>query len=266
VTAGPTTPPVRDHHEVGRAGSFGVDADRYERVRPGYPAALVADLAPRGDEVVLDIGCGTGKATALFAAAGCDVLGLDPDARMAAIARARGLRVELGSFEAWDAKARTFDIVTAAQAWHWVDPAVAPNKAAGLLPAGGLLAPVWNYRFPADAEQLAAFRAVYARLEPELLLASPLLGTVDGEAELVRHAGAITACAAFPSVETRRYDWQVSYSAVDWLELARTQSDHRILGEERLERLLAAIGAELARLGADVPVNYQSVALLAVRQ
>ena len=235
-------------------------------MRPGYPAAVAADLAPLGSEIVLDIGCGTGKSTALFVDRGCEVLGIDPDERMASIARERGFLVEVGSFEAWEPAGRLFDVLTAGQAWHWVDPAVGPMKAAELLVAGGILAPIWNYRFPADADQLTAFRRIYADLEPELVLASPLLGTVDGDAELARHSAAIMSCEAFRSVETRRYDWQQTYSTEDWLELARTQSDHRMLGEERLEHLLAAVAGELERLARPVPVNYQSVALIAVRR
>ena len=33
--SGAITPPVRDHRATARAGSFGSDADRYDRVRPG---------------------------------------------------------------------------------------------------------------------------------------------------------------------------------------------------------------------------------------
>jgi len=259
------TPGTRDHRQHARAGSFGSDADRYDRVRPGYPDVLAADLAPLGSERVLDVGCGTGKATALFAARGCAVLGVDPDLRMAEVARERGLLVEVASFEDWDPGDRTFDVVTAAQAWHWVDPAVGPKKAAGLLPTGGVLAPVWNYRWPADSAQLAAFRSIYGAHAPELLPSSPLLGTVDGESELRRHAAAIAACGAFEEPRLRRYRWEERYRPEEWLDLARTQSDHRLIGEERLGALLAEVGRELERRGGPVPVSYETVALVARR-
>lgn len=76
------------------AESFGTDAERYEQARPGYPDALVARIvtgSPAHD--VLDVGCGTGIAARQFQAAGCAVLGVEPDARMADFARARGLQV-----------------------------------------------------------------------------------------------------------------------------------------------------------------------------
>jgi SAM-dependent methyltransferase len=60
---------------------------------------------------VLDVGCGTGIAARQFQAAGCTVLGVDVDARMALWARHRGLDVEVGTFETWDARERVFDAV-----------------------------------------------------------------------------------------------------------------------------------------------------------
>jgi SAM-dependent methyltransferase len=51
--------------------------------------------------LALDIGTGTGKVAAAIAARGVRVLGVDPDAQMAAVARARGLEVEVAPFETW---------------------------------------------------------------------------------------------------------------------------------------------------------------------
>ena len=77
------------HRQV--AESFGADAERYDQARPGYPGALVERIvaaSPGFD--VLDVGCGTGIAARQFHAAGCRVLGVDPDARMAGLARRPG--------------------------------------------------------------------------------------------------------------------------------------------------------------------------------
>src|SRR5579859_7536085 len=85
------------------AESFGIDPERYDRARPSYPAALVARIvAESPGPGVLDVGCGTGIAARQFQAAGCTVLGIEPDARMAEFARARGLPAEVATFEAWD--------------------------------------------------------------------------------------------------------------------------------------------------------------------
>ncbi len=101
------------------AESFGAQAERYDRVRPAYPDDLVARIvAGSPGPEVLDVGWGTGIAARQFQAAGRTVLGVEPDARMAEFARARGLPVEVATFESWEPAGRVFDAVVAAQAWH----------------------------------------------------------------------------------------------------------------------------------------------------
>jgi SAM-dependent methyltransferase len=80
------------------AESFGSDPARYDRARPGYPRALVeAVVAASPGRDVLDVGCGTGIAARQFQAAGCRVLGVDIDGRMAAFAREHGIEVEVAA-------------------------------------------------------------------------------------------------------------------------------------------------------------------------
>src|SRR5215469_2345211 len=126
------------HRQRQVAESFGADAGRYDRARPSYPAALVDRIvAASPGHDVLDVGCGTGIAARLLAAAGCRVLGVDPDDRMAAVARQAGLEVEVARFEDWNGAGREFDAVIAAQAWHWVDPVAGAANAARVLRPGG---------------------------------------------------------------------------------------------------------------------------------
>ena len=79
------------------AESFGTDAGRYDRARPDYPGdrveRIVAVSPGSGPVAVLDVGCGTGIVARQFQAAGCEVLGVDPDERMADQARERGLEL-----------------------------------------------------------------------------------------------------------------------------------------------------------------------------
>src|SRR5215475_3487386 len=93
----------RVHTNRTRAESFGAVADAYDRARPSYPPALIDDLLAAAPADALDVGCGTGKAARLLAERGVPVLGVEVDARMAAVARAHEIPVELGTFEQWDA-------------------------------------------------------------------------------------------------------------------------------------------------------------------
>ena len=83
------------HRDRGRAGSFGSVAEQYDRYRPGYPVALIDDLAALRPATVLDVGCGTGKAAVALAGRGLAVLGVEPDERMAEVARGHGVEVQV---------------------------------------------------------------------------------------------------------------------------------------------------------------------------
>src|SRR6476469_6118904 len=79
--------PVRMRGMSGRALSFGVMAEAYERFRPGYPVELfdmVTAYAGQPVRTALEIGAGTGKATRLFAQRGVTVTATEPDGGMLA--------------------------------------------------------------------------------------------------------------------------------------------------------------------------------------
>src|ERR1700761_6851043 len=172
----PTIPPEQPrsfetHRQRQVAESFGTDAGRYDRARPSYPGALVDRIvATSPGRDVLDVGCGTGIAARLFQAAGCRVLGVDPDGRMASVARQAGLEAEVARFEDWDGGGREFDAVIAAQAWHWVDPVAGGGDAArGLGPRGrgARLAVFWTAaQLPPELAAMSA--EVYRTVQPGL--------------------------------------------------------------------------------------------------
>jgi trans-aconitate methyltransferase len=102
---------------------------------------LVADLAPRAGERILDVGCGDGELTAAIAASGARVVGVDSSAAMVEAARARGLEAHAVAAEelAYESE---FDAVFSNAALHWVrdqDRALAA-LARALRPGGRLVA------------------------------------------------------------------------------------------------------------------------------
>jgi SAM-dependent methyltransferase len=227
------------HTNRARAESFGAAAEAYDRVRPSYPPALVDDLLAGAPADALDVGCGTGKAARLLAERGLPVLGVEVDARMAAVARAHGIAVEVGTFEHWDAAGRRFDLIISGQAWHWIDPDAGAVKAAALLRAHGLLAPFWNFS-TVDADLRARIDAAYARIAPHVTDRSVVRS--GGPATIPPAADQLRAAGLFTNVEHRRYPWERDYTRHEWLALVRTHSDHSTLPAGQLAALLDAVG------------------------
>ncbi len=251
------------------AESFGTDAERYDRARPHYPQALIDRIltaTPDRDDAphVLDVGCGTGIVARQLQAAGCRVLGVDIDARMADLARQRGLEAEVAPFEAWDPAGRTFDAVVSGQTWHWVDPVAGAAKAAQALNPGGLLALFWNAGRP-EPELAKAFAEVCNRLVPDSLAARQWsVPAVDGYTALcVKAAAGIRETAAFTEPEQWRFDWERPYTRDEWLDQLPTQGAFTRLPRPELEEVLAGIGAAIDTAGGTFTMHYATLTVAA---
>lgn len=212
---------------------------------------------------VLDVGLGSGISARPFVAAGCDVLGVEADARMADLARQRGFEVEVARFEDWDPTGRLFDGVVSGQTWHWVDPVAGAAKAALVLRPGGRIALFWNVFQPAP-ELAAAFGEVYNRVDTGLPFdpwgTDPLLGyrriidpTIDG----------IARTRAFGEVEQLRFDWGRDYTRGQWLDQVPTAGGHNRIPPERLAELLTGLGEVIDAAGGRITVGYATIMLTA---
>jgi SAM-dependent methyltransferase len=155
--------------------TFGAIAGLYDSARPTYPAEMVEYLLTPGPIDILDVGCGTGKAGALFVGGGRCVVGVEPDPRMAEVARSYGLEVECAAFEEWDDGGRLFDLLISGTAWHWVRPQAGVAKAAQVLRPGGRLAAFWNAPVH-TAQARAVFYEVYSVHAPDMVTSSFVLG------------------------------------------------------------------------------------------
>ena len=261
--ADPTAP---SHAYRRTAESFGADAARYDRARPRYPDALLerilADLPGRR---VLDVGTGTGIVARQLQLAGCEVLGVDPDPRMAAYARTTGVEVDEATFKTWDPAGRTFDAVVSGQSWHWVDPSVGAAKAAQVLTTGGRIAVFWNTGEPSGGLG-EAFLDVYRRVLPTELAArlTPQAVRVTYDALCTRAADGIRDAGTFGEPGRWQFEWEQSYARDQWLDALTTSGD--AVPPDRLGELLDGIGAALDAVGGSFRMSYVTVVVTAVRR
>lgn len=254
------------HRHRQMAESFGAQAARYDRTRPPYPDALVQRIiaASPGTEV-LDVGCGTGTAARQFQAAGCEVIGIEPDPRMAEFARSTGVEVEAATLEAWEPAGRQFDAVIAGTAWHWVDPVAGAAKAAQVLRPGGLLAP-FHHVFQMPPEVLDALASAYQKVAPGSALPLPLTQALAAYQTLfARTADGMRQAGRFSEPEQWQFDWERTYTTDEWLDQLPSQPLISLFAPEQLPELLQGVGASISAAGGSFTMRYTAVAVTAIR-
>ena len=160
----------------GRLARSGYDrpefAERYDRVRPRPPAALVELLPRLADTVrprlVVDLGTGTGLSARMWAACADEVIGIEPNDAMRSFAEritdAPNVRFRGASAYATQLDDDCADLVTASQSLHWMRPETVFPEIGRILRPGGvfcayeyfsLQTPLW--------EPEAAWEVVLAR-------------------------------------------------------------------------------------------------------
>jgi SAM-dependent methyltransferase len=130
-----------------RALSFGANADEYDRLRPGYPAAALDwAVAGAGIHTVLDLAAGTGLLTRSLVDRGFAVLAVEPDEQMRGVLARRLPEVTGHGGYAEDIPLPTasVDAVFVGQAFHWFTRPAADHEIARVLRPGGVLAVLTN--------------------------------------------------------------------------------------------------------------------------
>jgi ubiquinone/menaquinone biosynthesis C-methylase UbiE len=209
------------------ARSFGSVVDAYDKARPGYPREAVAWLVGMEAATILELGAGTGKLTEQLVALGHGVVATDPD-RVMLDRLERNLPTVstlVSHAEELPVGDHGFDVVVAAQAFHWFDLDRALPEIARALKRGGHLALVWNQR----DESIPWVRRL-----------GRVIGTQD---QLNQPAQVLADSGLFEPVEETAYTfWQrVDRTSIQQLVLSR--SNVAVLDEDARAAKLAEVVA-----------------------
>ncbi|MEZ4651031.1 MAG: class I SAM-dependent methyltransferase [Candidatus Eisenbacteria bacterium] len=207
-------------------------ADIYERARPAYPDALITDLietcAIGRSSRVLEIGCGPGLLTLPLARTGAHIVAVELGANLAAraerlLAEFPAVHVCVADFDRWEPPPEPFDVVVAATAFHWLDPAHRVVRCGRALHPGGTLAVVDTYwgvgatpgGFETDVQE--CYARWHPRRDPNFTLRT-LRDLPSARSDL--EAGDLGGAP-----ELRRYSVTRQYSSEQYRGLVQTFSD-----------------------------------------
>jgi SAM-dependent methyltransferase len=211
---------------------------------------------------MLEIGPGTGQATRALVERGVDVTAVELGSNLAAIARRNvpQATIVVADFDTWEPEHADFDAVVAFTSFHWLDPGTKYAKVARLLRAGGALAVthVDHVTVPGGDSFWVDVMEDYDAVVPSAENVPPpreeKVGDLRAEFE---------ASGAFREVERRRYGWDVTVTADEWIDVLGTMSPNIALDPSLREQLFARIHARIEARPAGT-VTHHLVATLTV--
>ncbi len=185
-------------------GRFSGLADAYARHRPSYPdeavRAVVARAGLTAGAQLVDLGCGTGISSRLFAERGMSVIGIEPNSAMRRRAEATPCpagpppRYRDGAAEATGLPDAVAHCVVAAQAFHWFDPGSALQETHRILKPGGWLALLWYERDEFDE---------FTHAVGDLIRTAPDAAAIEGAR--IKAGDVLAAHPLFSDYDRRRF-------------------------------------------------------------
>jgi SAM-dependent methyltransferase len=148
---------------------FSNRVENYVKYRPSYPAAMIpffeASLGLKQGQRIVDIGSGTGLFAKPLLEQGYAVTCIEPNDDMR-----RAGEQELGRFAGFTSRkhkgeqtglrGQSVDLITVAQAFHWMDPMATKKEFNRILKADGHIVLAWNLR-----QHTTAFMKAYHDLK-----------------------------------------------------------------------------------------------------
>lgn len=245
--------------------SFDVFAEIYHSVRPGYPAKLYVDIGELcgiGKESrLLEIGAGSGIATAELAKFGGRVVAIEPGSHLAGIARKQtegfpNVEVLEKTFEDFESSER-FDAILAFTAYHWIDQGIGYQKVRDLLDDAGSLVLVWNSFFLSDSAVTAEVNRTYHEYLPDAYPDESTVEEVNGGvlSKLHRREQEVVQSPLLYTVGIRKYYTSYNYNAETYPKLLNTFPKIVEVAEEKRQRFFARISELVSKHGTiSVPV------------
>lgn len=240
-------------------------ADLYNEVRPGYPDELIEDVISLSglepDARLLEVGCGPGNATILFAQRGYHLLGIELGERLAQYAcqRCRSFTKTLivqSAFEDYEIPLHSFDLAFSADAFHWIPPEIGYPKLMKSLKDTGSIAIFGHIGLDPQTDWSKTIDEIFQRFAPQF--DNPQKTDSLEWLEGVIKQNFREYCG-IEDVTVKSYRDSQTVSADTFVKLLRTFSGHRNMSEDLRQKLYAEIRNVIEDFGGHVEKPLQTV-------
>lgn len=220
--------------------SFDAVSILYDEARPDYPQQLIEDIIsisnipPNGS--ILEIGSGSGQATAAFADKGYIIHCVEPGKNLADIAKKKfsdNLKVsfEIKFFEDTEPKKSSYDLIISATAFHWVPAEQGYALTAKALKPGGTIALFWNMHPELDPETYEALRDVYKEHVPAIHASMYRRDRLSAKEEAKGGEAEINKSGFFEPAAVKYYNWSQEYTSEQYTKLLNTYANYQNLDD-----------------------------------
>ncbi len=246
--------------------TFNTQAERYEKMRPGYVKELYNDifqLIPIGkDSHVVEIGIGGGQATKPLLDTGCTLTAIEYGDQLAELCRQKFSRyprfsVITSKFENCPWESSVCDLVFSASAFHWIPEEIGYPKVYDMLKSGSVFARFANHPYKDKGrEQLHQdIQKLYAVYMPG---SKPPTGEYSEQQAKAR--AEIALKYGFTSISWKLYHRTRTFTAQEYTQLLGTYSDHIAIEETTRKKFFSEIETAINDHGGQITI-YDTIDL-----
>lgn len=250
--------------------TFNTQAEKYEKMRPGYVPELYADIFKAipidSNSNVLEIGIGGGQATLPILKTGCQLTAVEYGENLAKVCAEKfkaypNFSTVVAKFEETALDSQSCDLIFSASAFHWIPEEIGYPKVYDLLKSGGVFARFGNhpYRDKGREELYQAIQKLYSKYMPN---ASP---SNEYSEEDALERSAIAKKYGFVDVSHKLYQRTRTFSSKEYIELLGTYSDHIAIEQEIRDRFFAEIEKTMDQFGGEMTL-YDTIDLQLARK
>ncbi len=250
--------------------TFNTEAEKYEKMRPGYVDELYDDIFRsvniNANSNVLEIGIGGGQATLPVLNKGCRVTAVEYGENLAKTCLKKfkdypNFSTIIGKFEDSCFESNSYDLIFSASAFHWVPEEIGYPKVFNLLKSGGVFARFANNPFKDKGreELYEAMQKVYAVYLPGVLAPKEY----SKQQAIVR--ANIAEKYGFTDISYKLYHRTRTLSSNQYIDLLGTYSDHIAIPEKIRNKFFSEIKSVIDDFGGKITI-YDTIDLQLARK